>query len=243
MPKFTIITGASKGIGNALALKYKAEGYKVISIARTTANNLLTDEQIICDLTNISNTQKTFIDILTKIKLKKPTEVLLINNAGTLGQINRLQNIEPNNIENSIKLNVTIPTVLSSLFIKEFEQLNITKNIINISSGAAVSPYYGWSVYCASKAGIDMLTKVIATEQKSAQYPTRVLSLYPGVVDTGMQTLIRTKNKTQFENIDRFIELKEKGLLSSPEEAANSIYTLYANPKVISGSVIDVRNA
>lgn len=242
MAKFAIITGGSKGIGNALALKLKTENFTVFSLARTKNNNLANEEQITCNLLDSNNTKQTFSTLLKTIITNTLTEIVLINNAGSLGDINRLENNNTNSIENAITLNLTIPTLLSSLFIKELEGIDCKKTIINISSGAASNAYYGWSVYCATKAGIDMLTKVIATEQETAKNPVKALAIYPGVVDTNMQTEIRSKNSEQFININRFIELKEQNLLSSPQEAATNILKIYHNDSLPNGTVIDVRN-
>ena len=243
MSKFAIITGGSKGIGNALGLKLKTEGFSVFSLARSKNDNLTDKEQITCDLLNTDKTEKTLKNLISTITNNTPTEIILINNAGTLSDVDRLENVNASSIENAIKLNLTIPTLLSSVFIKKLEDITCKKTIINISSGAAKNPYYGWSVYCATKSGIDMLTKVIAVEQETAKNPVKALAIYPGVVDTNMQTEIRSKNKAQFTNIDRFIELKEQNLLSSPEEAATNILKVYNNNSLPNGTVIDVRGA
>lgn len=242
MSKYAIITGGSKGIGNALALKLKAENFTIFSLARSKNDNLLPQEQISCNLLDTSKAEQQFTELLKNILTQSPSEILLVNNAGTLSDIDRLENINPQNIEDAIKLNLTIPSILSSIFIKELVDTKTKKTIINISSGAATNPYYGWSVYCSTKAGIDMLTKVIATEQENAKNPVKVIAIYPGVVDTDMQTEIRSKNEQQFKNINRFIELKEQKLLSSPKDAANNIYKIYINNSVPNGTVIDVRS-
>lgn len=242
MSKYAIITGGSKGIGNALALKLKAENFTIFSLARSKNDNLLPQEQITCDLLKTQKVEQQFNDLLKNILTQSPSEILLVNNAGTLSDIDRLENINPQNIEEAIKLNLTIPTILSSIFIKELVDTKAKKTIINISSGAATNPYYGWSVYCSTKAGIDMLTKVIATEQENAKNPVKAIAIYPGVVDTDMQTEIRSKNEQQFKNINRFIELKEQKLLSSPKDAANNIYKIYTNNSLPNGTVIDVRS-
>lgn len=239
--KHALITGGSKGIGNGLALKFKQEGYKIWSFSRSTTDNLSDEQQIICDLTNLKEAEETFTSTLTNVLNETPQEIVLINNAGTLGTVDRLENNSVASIEQAIKLNLTVPMALTALFIKKLEEVNISKQIINISSGAAVSPYYGWSTYCSSKAAVDMFTQVVAKEQESATYPVRILSIYPGIVDTNMQTEIRSKSKDQFELIDKFIESKEQNLLSSPAQAAQAVFELFTDEKLESGAITDVR--
>lgn len=240
--KFAIITGGSKGIGNALALKFKAEGYTIFSFSRSKSNLLTDNEQINCDLLDLNDTEKKAAELFLTLVKSNPTEIILINNAGTLGEVDRIENMSALSIAEAIQLNVTIPTLLSSLFIAHFNELETQKTILNISSGAAVNAYYGWSVYCASKSALDMLTKVIAVEQKAVTFPVKAIAIYPGVVDTAMQNEIRSKNESQFENIDRFIELKETNSLSTPQQAAESIYKIYSNKSLPNGTIIDVRN-
>ena len=239
--KHALITGGSKGIGNGLALKFKAEGYKIWSFARSSNENLAEENQITCDLTNLKEAEDTFSQTLAKVLAESPQEIVLINNAGTLGTVDRLENNSVDSIDTAIRLNLTVPMALTATFIKKLEGADLKKEIINISSGAAASPYYGWSTYCSSKAAVDMFTQVVAKEQETASYPVRILSIYPGIVDTNMQTEIRSRNKEQFELIEKFIESKEQDLLSSPAEAANAVYELLADSSLKSGEITDVR--
>ncbi len=70
--------------------------------------------------------------------------------------------------------------LLSSAFIKHTKDWNVDKRIINISSGAAQNPYFGWAAYCTTKAGVNMLTKCIALEETDKKYPVKVISFAPG---------------------------------------------------------------
>ena len=69
--------------------------------------------------------------------------------------------------------------------------LGVARRVVNISSGAASSPYAGWSVYCASKAGLDHFTRCVGLEQRGQAFPVTCIALAPGVIDTGMQEVIR----------------------------------------------------
>lgn len=87
-----------------------------------------------------------------------------------------------------------------------------------------------------------MFSKVLAEEQQSAMHPAKVISLAPGVVETGMQRTIRSKNKDQFPNIDKFIELKEKDILSNAKNVGETIVnTILDNHKIKNGEEIDLR--
>lgn len=236
-----IITGGSKGIGKALVDKYISKNYKVYTLSRSI-NNLKNRIEISVDLSDNKATQEAFSTLLEELKNINITSITLINNAGRLGVISNLENIAVDDISKSIQLNTTTPLILSSLFIKNLKNLNCKKQIINISSGAAMKPYEGWSVYCTSKAAIDMMTKAIAAEQNELENGVKCVAIYPGVVDTNMQTTIRSTDKKDFKNLQRFIDLKENNELYTPEYVADTIYSINTLNKLKNGDVIDIRN-
>ncbi|PKH52206.1 hypothetical protein CXF68_16570 [Tenacibaculum sp. Bg11-29] len=236
-----IITGGSKGIGKALVKKYASENYKVFSLART-ASLLESVQNISVDLSNLTVTENKFTSLLKEILLQKITSITLVNNAGRLGKIGDLENLKAYDIAKSIQLNTTTPLILSSLFIKMTQELVCKKQIINISSGAAKNAYQGWSVYCTSKAAIDMMTKAIATEQNEEENEVKCVSIYPGVVDTNMQSQIRSTHESDFTSLQRFVDLKNNNELYSPDFVANSIYKIDIENQLESGDIIDIRN-
>ena len=71
--------------------------------------------------------------------------------------------------------------------------------VFNVSSGAGRRAYFSWSAYCAGKAAVDRLSECLALEEKRAG--TRVLSVAPGIIDTGMQAQIRASTAEQFPEI------------------------------------------
>ncbi|MCG8882912.1 SDR family NAD(P)-dependent oxidoreductase [Tenacibaculum finnmarkense] len=240
-----IITGGSKGIGKALAQKYASENYSVFSLARTSAD-LKNIKNIKVDLADSIATQNIFTALLDKIihqnSTSKITSITLVNNAGRLGKIANLENLEASDIAKSMQLNIATPLILSGLFIKKTQDLACKKQIINISSGAAKKPYEGWSVYCTSKAAIDMLTKTIASEQSEIENGVKCIAIYPGVVATDMQIQIRNTKETDFKNVQRFIDLKNQNKLYTPSFVADTIYKIDTKNQLNSGDIFDIRN-
>ena len=86
-----------------------------------------------------------------------------------------------------------------------------------------------------------MLTRTVAVEQAAIENGVRIISVSPGVVNTDMQATIRGTAKEAFRDIDRFIELKNKGALSEPLTAARRIFAIDQDDRVESGSLLDVR--
>lgn len=235
-----IITGGSKGIGRALVNHYVSEKYKVFSLSRS--HEKFDDfTQVSVDLTDISAAEHIFENVLDQIKDLDVTSLSLINNAGRLGEIKHLEDLKAEDISKSIQLNVTSAFLLSSLFVEFGKNYACTKKILNISSGAASSAYAGWSVYCASKAAIDMLTSTIAVEQKNKENPVFSYGIRPGVVDTEMQTQIRSTSADDFENVEKFKELKQNDQLYKPEFVAERIFEILNSDQMKSGETIDLR--
>ena len=240
--KLIIITGASKGIGNAIAKEFYKNGYAVISLSRTKATNLNGIEQIECDLTDLVSLQAVFKSVLNKAKFSSLTSITLFNNAGSLGLIKHLENNDYQIIINSVNINYTAPLLLNSMFIKETESWGIDRKIRTISSGAANSDIDGWSVYCSTKAAVNRMTSVIGLEQENKKSPVHTIAIYPGIVDTGMQTEIRNASEENFSNVLRFKEMKTNNELVSPEEVAIKILVIENDSSIENGSIVDVRD-
>ncbi len=242
MDNVLIITGGNKGLGYGLSKEYHKNGYRVISISRSKIAKLYALEQYQCDLSNSEAIESVVHEIFSHLD-KDTTKILtLINNAGDLGNVKTLENIAPEEISYTIKVNLIAPLILNSLFIKLSKGWECKKKIINISSGAAIKPYESWSMYCASKAGVDMMTKVIAKEQKNIKNGVKIISIYPGVVDTNMQEKVREIPKENFKSVQRFINFYENGELFTPKQVAKKIYQLEISGKLKNGRILDVRN-
>jgi benzil reductase ((S)-benzoin forming) len=249
--KYIIITGASKGLGEGIALELLDQGSHLLCVARSSSQMVLElaeSKALAAEFINfdLSSTGKIseLIDILfEKIDPNKASGVYLINNAGVIEPVDRVENFSAKKVEAHLKINLLAPMLLSSGFISRTKGWEIQKRILNISSGAATSPYYGWSSYCTSKAGLDMFTRCISTEQQSARYPVHIMGVAPGVIDTGMQTRIRSTSEEQFIHRQRFVELKETGQLIPPRVAGRRIAELLLSESFRDGTITDIRHS
>jgi benzil reductase ((S)-benzoin forming) len=169
------------------------------------------------------------------------TGCALINNAATVEPIAPLSRCSASDIVRSVTLNLIAPMVLTAEFLRRTAGWNVDRRVLNVSSGAGRNPCYGWSVYCASKAGMDMFTRVAGEEERESAGAARVLSVAPGVVDTDMQRRIRETDAGLFRDRDRFIRLKESGALAGAEEAAARLLRVLFDDRYPTGSVLDVR--
>ncbi|MDP6922506.1 MAG: SDR family NAD(P)-dependent oxidoreductase [Lutibacter sp.] len=242
MENVVIITGASRGLGLGLAQYYHKKGYRIISIARTKLKKYYAFEQYQADLSKAAHLDPLMEEVFSQLNPENTSSISLINNAGNLGKVRHLEDIPSANIHYTIQVNLVAPMVLSAAFIRLTKDWKCHKQIFSISSGAAVKPYESWSMYCSSKAGIDMMTRVVSKEQQSLGNGVKMVAIYPGIVDTDMQTEVRNTPKEHFSSVQRFIDFYENGALSSPEKAAAKIYELDCSGRLENGDIIDLRN-
>lgn len=237
MSKILIITGGSKGIGKGIIEAYLADDFQVFSIARSVNNDLKKVTQLSYDLSKTDGIKKLISELFEKINPNEVEKITLVNNAGTLGEIGRIEDIA--DIETTVMLNTVAPLLLVSSFISLTKNWKAKKHIINISSGAAYKPYYGWTVYCATKAAIDMMTKTIALEQETVENGVKIIAVYPGVVNTEMQAEIRKTDKANFASLDRFLDLKANNVLADATTVGKQIFEI-DNSDIANGSLTRV---
>jgi len=231
------ITGTSKGIGKAFA-EYLLENpsNNVIGMSRECSIKHKNYRHFYLDLTVANQISDFTFELHANAK-----KIFLINNAGTLGFIKPVGKLDAETIIKSYTLNLIAPCILTNAFMNCYESSDAEKVIVNISSGAGKNPIDGWAVYCASKAGLDMFSRVVDTEQKiRATHPTEnihrgfnIFSIAPGVVNTNMQDQIRTTTKENFSRIADFIGYKENDTLSEPKDISKKYFDVLSDIKNI----------
>lgn len=235
---YYFITGTSKGLGKAITEQLlKDDNNFVFGYSR---NNVITHKNYYHKLIDLNN-----LEALKKIQfpvLNNPEKVVLINNAGSVGDINHVGEIDNDQIIACYNINLIAPAIITNNFVSAYKNISNEKLIINISSGAGKSAIDGWSTYCSAKSGIDMFSKVFAEEIKIDKTNFKVLSLAPGIIDTGMQVQIRNSKVNGFSNLDRFIEYKKNGDLASAEETANKVIRFVSENELQAETICSVRD-
>lgn len=232
MQKVALITGTGNGIGKTLAELLLSEKYIVFGYSRTNQIKHNNFTFIPIDLSNLKEVQEIKFP-----KVEMATDVLLVNNAATIGSILPLDKKATTDIINEYNLNLITPTLLSKLFINIYSKNY--KTLINIGSGAATSPIASWSSYCATKSGLDMLTEVI---EKEKHKNLKVFSIHPGVVDTNMQLKIRESDAKYFSLLDKFTAYYNNGELNSTDNVAQKIYRIIAKKAVLADILVNLRD-
>lgn len=220
---YYIITGASRGLGKALAEEVlKQPDTAVLGVSRHATITHERYQHQPLDLSDMLAVQNN----LYKLFPARPdaSSLTLINNAGVLGEIGYVGELPNEHFEFVFDVNVVAPAMLMNMFLSAYSsQTSILRTVLNISSGAAQRPVDGWGAYSASKAALDALTRTAQKEQDLRNSGIRLRSLSPGVLDTAMQEHIRTADSNSFSDAARFSGLYLEGQLVAPVVAAEKI--------------------
>ena len=238
-----LITGTTRGLGRALVEEaLKQPGNFVISLSRAVSSIQDNHQTIRIDLNHTHEIGPAFGHINIERHLTAAlAHTVLINNAGVLDPIAPIVDCDDMLLARNIQTNLTAPMILSRHFFHFSRTLPGRKWIINLTSGASQSPYYGWSAYCAGKAGIDMVTRIMAMEFSKIDPSFAACAIAPGTLNTRMQEKIRHCSRHQFEQVDKFVRLRETGLLTPPDHAASQIIRLLMEGRLENGGRYDLR--
>lgn len=237
-PKVILLTGASRGIGLAIAHYLLKQNSKVVLVARSEQplRDLETQYQdqvavVVGDFADLSLGKRAVDKALDKWNRLDS----VIVNHGVLDPVKRVANSTAEEWRNCFDINYFSAVALSQAAIPALRKSN--GSLLFTSSGAAVSHYPTWGAYGATKAAMNHLAGTIGAEEKDIV----TISIRPGVVDTEMQRDIREKHNGVMDASDaaRFAELKTSGGLLQPEQPGHVLAKLaLAPPRELNGKFL-----
>ena len=232
-----IVTGASRGLGEAVVRDLSRRGAAVVATARSTdalaaiADELDNAVALAGDISSDAHRRA-----LVETTLQRFGRIdALVNNAAVLEPIARSAGAEADDWAAHLDVNVVAPVHLTALALPALRETH--GRVINISSGAATRVLEGWGAYCTAKAALKMATEVLAAEEPDIT----AISLRPGVVDTAMQRTIREEGRAVMDEAghDRFLRLHTEGELLDPAVPGAAIAALALHaPASMSGEFL-----
>jgi benzil reductase ((S)-benzoin forming) len=241
----TILTGASRGLGLAMASQLLAEGQRVLAISRQAPELAVPPgAELIAwtgDLTDPAPVAKRLEQWLGAQEAATLASATLINNAGVVSRLAPLAAIDAADLANAIRVGLEAPLLLTAAFLRATAAWTAPRKVLMISSGLGRRGMAGSASYCAAKAGLDNLARALALEESARPHGARVVSLAPGVIDTDMQLQLRGADPVLFSERDRFVAFKADGLLDSPAIAAAKVLSCLAQPDFGSEPVSSIR--
>jgi benzil reductase ((S)-benzoin forming) len=241
--KLYIVTGTTQGLGKALADKIAQDpDNELIAVARAPDGVIPGGIRIQADLADAAAIDMAWDRIDRHIDGKSYEKAVLINNAGVVVPVAPLERADAVELERNVFVNLVAPMLLMRRFLRAMESAAKLRRIINISSGAARRPISGWGAYCASKAGLDMATRVVALEAESRGLAVEAVSLAPGVIDTAMQGVVRGASAEDFADVERFRQMKADGTLRTAADVAAEILAAESAGRLKGDAVLDLRS-
>ena len=243
----TIITGASRGLGRAIAEQRLREGHDLLLISRRGPSPALGNEPQVevwlADLAEATPIAARLAHWLSSLADDRPASVTLINNAGVVSELAPLAEVPCTDLANAVRVGLEAPILLTAAFLRATQAWTMPRKVLLISSGLGRRAMAGSASYCAAKAGMDHLARAVGLEESARNHGAKIVSLAPGVIDTDMQVRLRTADPVLFPERDRFAGLKSGGHLDSPAVAAAKVLTYLDRPDFGANPVADVRDA
>ena len=240
----TIITGATRGLGRAMAEKMAQSGERVITLGRRSVPELVelakvhsTDwNELLVDLSDRTETEQAGKALATL--LEGVEQASLILNAGTVNPILPADHhSDLGAIAQAFDINIIAPIYLTGCFLQATTGAS-DRRIMMISSGAGRNASHSWGIYCATKAAMDRYVEAVKIEGHAN---LRIASVAPGIVDTPMQETIRGTSEELFPNRKKFEDFHRTGALADPKVTASNLLSLLAKADFGDRAIDDVR--
>lgn len=248
---YCILSGASQGIGRAIAVeisKHLGPGSLMLLLARnkdelakTAAQCESKNVKVVFESIDLSNASASnMIDVINRsLKGRKVTDfanAIIFHNVGSLGNLavdtGRMEDV--NELRGYFDLNVFNVISLNTQFLKVFEEVEDRLVIVNITSLCAIKPMSGMAYYCSGKAAREMYFKVLAEEKKHI----KVLNYSPGPVETAMIDYVLAEAIN--ENLrDVFTSFKNQNTLLKPDVTAKKCVRVLQMSKYSPGEHVD----
>lgn len=183
-----LITGTSSGIGHGLARTYIDRNVTVFGISRREPKDLIRKTGYYHLCLDLTNSKQMKSDIHEFLKNQQHFDLVILN-SGVLGEIKLMNDVSVEEMKEVMEINVWAnKTLLDQLFAMHVK----IKQVVGMSSGAALRSTPGWGSYALSKASLDMLMNIYAKE-----YPeTHFCGFAPGLVDSEIQEYIYSLEDT-----------------------------------------------
>lgn len=224
MKKAALITGASSGIGSAIALEYAKNGYFVYLMGRNkerlqeVALRCRSGASLLsCDMTDTMALQKRLDEVLSS---KIHRVEVVVNNAG----IYETHSTEAGHDElwqRQMEMNLMVPVRIVRAFFPYFKELG-GGSIVNISSTLGMRPQGPTSAYSASKAALINWTQSLALE--GGPFQIRANCICPGIVDTPIHSFHLQSPPEKAKTLENLSKLQPLGRVGNPEDVARAAY-------------------
>lgn len=258
-----IVSGASRGLGQAIATAFCEHApvarVKALLVARSQqglaetqqrmrdiakSNKISLEDSIhVMDLANLETLDENIDTLLGELPSSTSKEfdrVVLVNNAGSLGHVGPITDMNSlKDLQQNLDFNVTSTLWLSIRLVKHVMQDCQSCCVVNISSLCAIEPFPTMATYCTGKAARDMFYNVWSKELGESNSNIKLLNYAPGALATDMTGMLRHATQLDPKLQTFYRDSHESGDLIPPSKTAKRMVKLVWNNEFQSGSHID----
>lgn len=254
--RLVILTGASRGLGAAMAEQLLRAGTVMLCLSRGQHPTLAAQaaaaqvqlEEWPRDLADSVAVADEVQAWLSTFDAQRFDEAVLINNAGLIGTPGPSDGCPSAELAHTLRVGLEAAILLAAAFMRATAHWRADRRVLNISSGLGRRAMAGSAIYGAAKAGLDHYSRSAALDEAhraatlgDAYRPVRIVSLAPGVIDTDMQVQLRHAADAGFPGRASFEQLHAQGQLSSATDAAQRVLAFLARDDYGHNPVADIR--
>jgi NAD(P)-dependent dehydrogenase (short-subunit alcohol dehydrogenase family) len=254
-PRLVILTGASRGLGAAMAEQLLEPETTLLCMSRGSHPTLSVEAarrgatliEWPQDLADAAAVVPALSSWLGGIDAKRLAHAVLINNAAIIPTPGATDDAELPELLSALRVGLEAAVLLTAVFLRATRTWPADRRVLHISSGLGRRAMAGSAVYCATKAGMDHHARAVALDEEHRAATgrgaaARIVSLAPGVIDTDMQRQLRGADPATFAHHETFAQLHERGQLTSPDDAARAVLAYLWRKDFCSSPVADVRD-
>ena len=254
--RLVILTGASRGLGAALAEQLLTAGTLMLCLSRgrhptlaaRAADAQATLEEWSRDLADSVTVADEVEAWLRRFEAQRFDAAVLINNAGVISTVGPSDGSTSAELASALRVGLEATIVLTAAFLRATGGWRADRRVLNISSGLGRRAMAGSAVYGAAKAGMDHYSRAVALDEAhraetagSHSHAARIVSLAPGVIDTDMQAQLRGADGAGFPSKAYFKQQHAQGQLVSADDTAHRIVAYLTRDDFGSNPVADIR--
>lgn len=236
--KIAIVVGVSRGLGEALCKEFLVRGHYTIGLGRNNIGAFKNEspknyEFLPLDLSHPLEASRIAEKCFNELKTRNPDQIDFVHSAATVDPVGLIDRVDAALTLEGLHTNLVAPVLLSQAFLKSFRTTQARKRIILVSSGAAVVSVPGSNIYCVAKAGLEMFTRGVASENEHSKNEIPCIAFRPGVIDGYMQDRMRTYSVAEVPAVTIYKEYYEKKMLLAPHVIARACYKNLIEPEIV----------
>ena len=237
-----VLSGASRGLGAALAAGWRGEGWRVLTLSRSCPAGTPPGDWIEADLAMPVAAAARLAEALADVDPRAVESLIVLHNAATLEPLGPVDQAGAAALAAGLQTNLVAGVALLATAMAHFRGSAGRKIVAHVSSGAALRPHAGLTAYGAAKAGMDHFIRGLAADEVRQARPFLPVSLDPGALDTAMQQRLRDASPTEHPGAADFTQRHRAGQLGQVDAVAATLRAILASPQLQPGARHHVRD-